>query len=514
MTYTKKRVLPALHQSGKVSKPDLQSIGDSNYTDTILRYNNLAVKFPQLETEAKTIVEAINELYRRPGGEAELFYYSYTNSQDIIIRPTSPTPVGGVIETESGETLETESGETLETEQFAGDNSNSSSTSNDDDGEVEIASITFEYKKKTSVKIETEFNMLAYPSSSAWGTNSGAFWYQLYYYCDDELISYTPYETISYWISSSDDRVCKICRDFFYHLEEIESGEHIFKITVKVGGLDYAKIPAKNCNVILNDLGTLLNPAPIPPEDIEIKLSENIPIYSYGKMNFVSLTDSYTHTSSKDDFPGMLLANWDFTGTGAISARSRDTILGLQATVPSGTVWGANSGINIRSNSQNIVLSTTSVPIRPRKLYNLGSVWDIKLGDMDAKFTSSHGVIFGLYTWYWNAGVKGNAANAGFMWHRQTGRFAIWDSETLWQDSDITDKNYFANSTLRIYIDKSNKWHIYKDGVLVFEPPLAMGEHNSPSYISTYGIGKMIDGGNTSFYNMDVKGVRVWHYDN
>ena len=63
MTYTKKQVMPALHNSNKVQGPDLQDIGERNYTSTILKYANLALPFPQLETTEKRVVPAINELY-------------------------------------------------------------------------------------------------------------------------------------------------------------------------------------------------------------------------------------------------------------------------------------------------------------------------------------------------------------------------------------------------------------------------------------------------------------------
>lgn len=66
MTRTRRRTLPALYDSTKVKNPDLGDIGDKNYTSTIMRYSNLAINFPQLDTEAKTIVAAINELYARP----------------------------------------------------------------------------------------------------------------------------------------------------------------------------------------------------------------------------------------------------------------------------------------------------------------------------------------------------------------------------------------------------------------------------------------------------------------
>ena len=58
-----RRRLPALDGAAKLNNPDLNDIGSKNYTDTILRYGGLATKFPQLQTNAKTIVDAINELH-------------------------------------------------------------------------------------------------------------------------------------------------------------------------------------------------------------------------------------------------------------------------------------------------------------------------------------------------------------------------------------------------------------------------------------------------------------------
>lgn len=61
-----RRQLPALEKSTKVKNPDLNDISNKNYTDTILKYGGLATKFPQLNTNANTLVAAINELYARP----------------------------------------------------------------------------------------------------------------------------------------------------------------------------------------------------------------------------------------------------------------------------------------------------------------------------------------------------------------------------------------------------------------------------------------------------------------
>ena len=104
MTRTKKQILPALHQSGKVRDSDLNEIGEKNYTATILKYANLAVKMPQLETNAKTVVAAINELYAHPGGSI------------VIPNP----PVGSGIGLEQGGSLELEQGGSLDLEQGGG----------------------------------------------------------------------------------------------------------------------------------------------------------------------------------------------------------------------------------------------------------------------------------------------------------------------------------------------------------------------------------------------------------
>ena len=92
MTRTKKQILPALHNSGKLSDPDLPDIGEKNYTATILKYTNLALQFPQLKTDAKQVVPAINECR-------------------VI---ANPVPIGAVLETESGEPIQAENGFILE----------------------------------------------------------------------------------------------------------------------------------------------------------------------------------------------------------------------------------------------------------------------------------------------------------------------------------------------------------------------------------------------------------------
>ena len=64
-----RKPLPALDNASKVNNPDLPNIYDRNYTDIILKYGGLATRFPQLNTNAKTVVDAINEL--QAGGQGD-----------------------------------------------------------------------------------------------------------------------------------------------------------------------------------------------------------------------------------------------------------------------------------------------------------------------------------------------------------------------------------------------------------------------------------------------------------
>ena len=96
MTQTKKQIMPALHDSGKVSNPDLPDIGERNYTATILKYANLALPFPQLETDAKQVVPAINEVR-------------------VIPNPTAPSGESYEIVSQGGYVLVTQDGDIITT---------------------------------------------------------------------------------------------------------------------------------------------------------------------------------------------------------------------------------------------------------------------------------------------------------------------------------------------------------------------------------------------------------------
>lgn len=67
--------------------------------------------------------------------------------------------------------------------------------------------------------------------------------------------------------------------------------------------------------------------------------------------------------------------------------------------------------------------------------------------------------------------------SSGLIYRYQTNKWAFYGGS--WEDSSIEDPAFFSNSKLKIYVDQNDKWHIYKDDILVFEPTEAYRVVNS-----------------------------------
>lgn len=63
------------------------------------------------------------------------------------------------------------------------------------------------------------------------------------------------------------------------------------------------------------------------------------------------------------------------------------------------------------------------------------------------------------------------ATGAGLI-YRDNVRWSFYNNSWA-TDSSITDPGFFDGSTVKIIIDLDGYWHIYKDGVLVYEPNVA-----------------------------------------
>lgn len=96
---------------------------------------------------------------------------------------------------------------------------------------------------------------------------------------------------------------------------------------------------------------------------------------------------------------------------------------------------------------------------------------------------------------------------AGFLYRYQTLKWVVWDSVNSWQESEITDKDYFNNCTMKIKTLSDGKWEIYKDNVLVFTTPLPVTFEGTASW----GIGSPAD--NRSVTGMTISSVKIYHND-
>ena len=123
------------------------------------------------------------------------------------------------------------------------------------------------------------------------------------------------------------------------------------------------------------------------------------------------------------------------------------------------------------------------------------TVYEFEVASLSIADTSRHNALFR----YQNVG---SSQNAGLIYRYQTLKWAVWDSTNGWQDSDISDKDYFNNSVVKIKILNDGKWEIYKDDVLVFAPSLAMVFEGTENF----GLGSP----NASATSMTIKNFRAY----
>lgn len=165
--------------------------------------------------------------------------------------------------------------------------------------------------------------------------------------------------------------------------------------------------------------------------------------------------------------------DWDF------SQSLTDQVEGVVSTLSGGA----------SSVSDGILLSSASSRINfPSTVQNYPyTSFEIEFGDISAVLASSHMRLF----------VFDNSAG---LIYRNNGKWSFY-SASLWAtDSDITDINFFSNSTLRVEIGYGGTWKIYKNDVLVYSPDVAQ-----------YRLGTMSIGAqDQSFFSAVVKSFKVY----
>lgn len=87
----------------------------------------------------------------------------------------------------------------------------------------------------------------------------------------------------------------------------------------------------------------------------------------------------------------------------------------------------------------------------------------------------------------------------GFI-YRSNGKWAFYAGN--WAESNETDGAFFANSTVKVHVDVNGYWHIYKDGVLWWEPSYKLSLTEGKFFIGS-GSGNTIN-------NAVITGMRIY----
>lgn len=138
---------------------------------------------------------------------------------------------------------------------------------------------------------------------------------------------------------------------------------------------------------------------------------------------------------------GSNIFEWDFTSATPLVDKVRGD-------VANGNVSFGASGAVFDSASDYIALST------------LVSNVTIEIDVVEMSFSNG--------AWVISSGLN----NGKGFYYRSSGKWAFANGTTI--DSEITEGDFFAGHTMKIHIDGSGKWHIYRDNTLVFEPDLAL----------------------------------------
>lgn len=169
---------------------------------------------------------------------------------------------------------------------------------------------------------------------------------------------------------------------------------------------------------------------------------------------------------------------WDFTKS-LISPTS-----GVAVSLLDGAQLTAN-GIEINTNTNYAQLANG--------LLMLGYIYEVTIASLNISQTSQNNRLF-IFN-----------RDSGLVWRGATGKWGVWDSSNLWQESDITTPNFFDNCILKVIIDMDFKWHIYKDDTLVFEPPNAIKSNFYSSGNTLY-----LGSNSNSCYRMTISALRLY----
>ena len=177
------------------------------------------------------------------------------------------------------------------------------------------------------------------------------------------------------------------------------------------------------------------------------------------------------------------IADWDFTSESLVDSVNGYTIENHNATLSS-------NGLSFNTNSCYVDI--------PLDLLGIGRAYEIEFGEMDCEYSENNNRLFG-YRYYSN--TSQSYSNNGLYYRGAASLWCVYDDTNGVQASNISDPDYFSNSTMKIEIGTDGKWKIYKNGELVFAPPLAL-----PITPRIFNLGSY----QYPFYNMVIKKFRIY----
>lgn len=181
------------------------------------------------------------------------------------------------------------------------------------------------------------------------------------------------------------------------------------------------------------------------------------------------LIDTTTISSVNVAIPPKTIANYDFTQSLVDSVNGFTAVLRNNATRD-------DSGVHITA--------ATGYVTTPNRVF-AGMKMDLEItGSVRGGSDHARLVMF--------------SSDSGLI-YRSTGVWAFY-AFSGWCDSSITEFNYFDNHVLRIFIDSTYHWHIYRDSDLVFEPN-QVADTGGPLWLGS---------SSNSFYTTTIKSLKVY----
>ena len=205
-----------------------------------------------------------------------------------------------------------------------------------------------------------------------------------------------------------------------------------------------------------------------------------------------TITQNGTYNASSDNADGYSQVTVNVQGGGPpykildfdFTQSLVDRVSGYEPTVSGATLT-----------QDGLLFSSASDYLKFTKKYSAdGFAYEIDVVEIVKKTTAASHGRFLMF-----ADSKGFIYRSTRVWAFYGGASGTWAT-----NSNITDPTFFDDSTIKIIVDDSGYWHIYKDDVLVYEPDQTGSFLPNSTYFS---IGSS---GGASMFDVLISGMRVY----